>query len=86
MRDGFDYARIMNLLKLLSLAKLRRATFKKQSVILWDTFVFWYCPQPQQLFAFQVSGDSMIGDNIQDGDCVFSEMLRFVMVKLVQSS
>ena len=25
---------------------------------------------PEQLFAFQVEGDSMIGDHIEDGDCV----------------
>ena len=31
---------------------------------------FGTVPQPQQLFAFQVTGDSMIGDNIEDGDCV----------------
>lgn len=31
---------------------------------------FGTVPQPHQVFAFQVSGDSMIGDNIEDGDCV----------------
>ena len=40
---------------------------------------FFGCvPQPQQLFAFQVTGDSMIGDNILDGDCV---LLRNVEIR-----
>lgn len=39
---------------------------------------FGSVPQPQQLFAFQVTGDSMIGDNIEDGDCV---LLRNVEIR-----
>ena len=31
---------------------------------------FGMIPQAHQLFAFQVVGDSMIGDDIHDGDCV----------------
>ena len=39
---------------------------------------FGSVPQPHQLFAFQVSGDSMIGDHIEHGDCV---LLRNVEIR-----
>lgn len=74
IKDNHGWYRLRNEEEYTEIAILGKITAGHLTEAIGDPlgFVQFYgtIPQAQQLYAFQVMGDSMIGDDIYDGDCV----------------